>query len=240
VVPMSNLPSELLKVEEDRIQAVYAERQVGLRYSFFDPGHLFMVQERERHVLGLLNRFGYAQLETKKILEIGCGTGYWCREFIKWGARPENIFGIDILSERIAEARRLSPAAVSLQWGNASNLSFPDAMFDLVFQSTVFTSILDARLKGQIASEMQRVLKPEGAIVWYDFFINNPKNPNVRGVGRNEIRLLFPHCEIHFRRVTLAPPIARTLARRSWLICSCLSSLRFLNTHYLALIRKKG
>jgi len=107
-------------------------------------------------------------------------------------------------------------------------------------QSTVFSSILDNQLQSQIAREMLRMLKPQGAILWYDFFVDNPKNPSVRGVGARQIRVLFPDCEFTFRRVTLAPPLARALAWHSWLFCEFLASLRILNTHYLVLIRPKG
>jgi len=31
-----------------------------------------------------------------------------------------------------------------------------------------------------IATEMLRVLKPDGIILWYDYHMNNPKNPGVK------------------------------------------------------------
>ena len=37
--------------------------------------------------------------------------------------------------------------------------------------------------------------------------MDNPRNPNVRGIRADEIRALFPRCDISLRRVTLAPPI---------------------------------
>jgi ubiquinone/menaquinone biosynthesis C-methylase UbiE len=86
-------------------------------------------------------------LDTKKILEISWGTGFWLREFIKWGARPENITGVDLLPDRVSEARQLSPEGVRVECGSAVNLSFPNATFDLVLQATVFTSVLDLRMK---------------------------------------------------------------------------------------------
>ena len=99
---MESLLPESARVEEARIQMVYAHRQrYDARYSWFNPGHLFLVQERELRLLTLLQRHGFTLLDTYKMLEIGCGTGYWLREFIKWGARPENITGIDLLSDRV-------------------------------------------------------------------------------------------------------------------------------------------
>ena len=66
-------------------------------------------------------------------------------------------------------------------------------------------------MKQAIAREMLRVLKPQGSILWYDFFMDNPRNSNVRGIGRRELASLFPDCRIWLRRVTLAPPLARRI-----------------------------
>ncbi len=234
------LSPEFARVEEARIRAVYAKRQEGDRYSWFSPGHLFMIQERERRLLALLARHGFAPLNTKKILEIGCGTGYWLREFLKWGARPENITGIDLLLDRVAKARELCPGAVNVQCGSAAQLAFPDATFDLVLQSTVFTSVLDPDMKQQIASEMLRVVKGECLILWYDYHVNNPWNPDVRCVKKGEIYQLFPGCRIELQRITLAPPLVRLLALYSWLVCYVLERIPWLRTHYLGVIRKGG
>lgn len=69
--------------EEARIREAYARRQDGDRYSWFNPGHVVMVQECERRLFCLLKRYGHESLQEKKIAEIGCGTGYWLREFIR-------------------------------------------------------------------------------------------------------------------------------------------------------------
>ena len=52
----------------------------------------------------------FLPLEGRKIADIGCGTGNWLLEFIQWGAKPENLFGIDLNSPRIGEARHEFPA----------------------------------------------------------------------------------------------------------------------------------
>ncbi len=222
-----------------RICEAYARRQDRGRYSWFRTDYVFTMQQRERHVLALLRRCGLAdQLAAQKILDVGCGNGAWLRDFIKWGARSEHLFGVDLLSQRVEEGRRLCPAAVHLQQGNAAALGFPDASFDIVLQATVFTSILDAHLRRQVAAEMLRVLKPDGWILWYDFHFNNPRNPDVRGVKKAEIRQLFPACEIRLERTTLAPPLARTIAPVSWWTAQLLEKLPWLRTHYLGIIRR--
>ncbi len=228
-----------LELEEARIGTVYAQRQGASRYSWFTQGHLFHIQELERDILAALRAKDFSQLQDKKILEIGCGQGLWIREFIQWGAQPENITGIDVIPERVSQGRRLCPQGVQISCGNAAKLSFPDASFDLVLQFTVFSSILDMSVKELIAGEMLRVLKEGGVILWYDLRVDNPQNPNVKGIRKPEIVRLFPDCRIDLQRVSLAPPLARFLAPYSWLACHVLTQVQVLNTHYLAMLSKK-
>ena len=77
-----------------------------------------------------------------------------------------------------------------------------DGDYDLVMQSTMFASILDKQMKVQIAREMLRVLRLKGYILWCDFRVDNPSNPDVRGIRAKEVRDLFPTCR-------MAPPSAR-------------------------------
>jgi ubiquinone/menaquinone biosynthesis C-methylase UbiE len=231
---------ELASAEEACIRQAYARRTGSTqRYTWFDPGHLFMVQQLERRMLQALRRHGMESLQSKKILEIGCGNGHWLREFIKWGASPENLTGIDLLAERLAQARRISPAGLTLICGNAAQLEFADSHFDILLQATVFTSIRDLPVKRKVAAEMLRVLKPQGLLLWYDFHMNNPRNPDVHGIKRGEItNQLFPSCRIALERITLAPPLVRRLAPYTWLGCHVLSAIPWLCTHYLGTIRK--
>jgi SAM-dependent methyltransferase len=227
--------------EESRVRNAYARRNDAVepgRYSPFERANLLRLQELERGCLMLLERHGCRPLENKKILEIGCGSGYWLREFIQWGARPEHLAGIDLLPDRIAEATRLCPAGVTLRCGSATSLDLPDAAFDVAAQFVVFTSVLDASVKRAIAREMLRVLKPDGLILWYDFHVDNPRNPDVRGVKKSEIRRLFPGCTIDLRRITLAPPLGRKVVRFSRILYRFLSGIPFLCTHYVGAICK--
>ena len=108
------------RTEEARIRAAYAKREEDdSRYSWFSPGYQFMMQQRERRILSVLFRHGWTALESKTVLEVGCGTGQWLRDFIKWGARPENVMGVDLLAERVSKARRLCPPSVRIQCASA-------------------------------------------------------------------------------------------------------------------------
>lgn len=234
---LSDQEQARLEGETHRIRAAYARRRDQELYSWFNPANLFLMQARERRVLSLLKRLGLTSWEGRRLLEVGCGTGLWLGEFIKWGAPPESLVGVDLLADRIVAARERLAARVGLAQANAAFLPFPDASFDLVLQSMVFTSILDAAMKAAVAREMLRVLKPGGLILWYDYYLNNPKNPDVQGVKKREIRKLFPGCRVELERLTLAPPLARALAPYSFLLCYLLEKLPLLNTHYLGVIR---
>jgi ubiquinone/menaquinone biosynthesis C-methylase UbiE len=236
---MADLSDGAIATEEARIKSAYAKRSDGSLYSWFNPAYLFHLQELERRLLAMLRAQGLYSLNDKKILEIGCGEAYWLREFIKWGARPENITGIDFLPERIAKAKQLCPQGVGIHCANAGRLAFENDSFDLVLQFTVFTSILDFNVKKLMAREMLRVARDSGCIIWFDYHVNNPWNPDVRGIRKHEIRHLFPGCHIELHRVTLAPPLARILAPYSWLACYALQQMKIFNTHYLGLIRRK-
>ena len=238
---MSAMPS--LELEDSRLRNAYGRRDAqrdARLYSYFNRANLFIIQERERRMLALLARHGLSDLSCLRILEIGCGCGYWIRQFVQWGAKPKNLAGVDVLPLRIADARRLCPSGAALKCQNAAQLDFAEGSFDLVLASTVFSSILDASARKCVAAEMLRVLRPSGAILWYDFFVDNPANHDVKGVRKGQIRSLFPGCGVHAERITLAPPLARRLAGFSLGACRALGALRFLDTHYLALIERVG
>jgi len=223
--------------EEERIRKVYAHRHLrAARYSLFNPAQLLATHDLEAALLDLLKRKHKADLRQQKILEIGCGTGYWLRRLIDWGAQPTNLMGVDLLPERISEATTLSAPGVKFICRSAADTGVPNQSIDLVLQFTVFTSILDNALRRAVAREMVRVLKPDGLIIWYDYHVNNPRNPNVRRVPKSEIKVLFPDCLLGLRRITLAPPISRFVAPYSPLACLILRKLPFLCTHYLASI----
>ena len=228
--------------ESARIREVYRLRESNIpkdRYSLFKEENLLTHLDLQCEILRLFKRFERISLEKEKILDVGCGRAYWLRQMIQWGAQPENLFGIDLMPERLQDGEKLCPPQVSLECGDASHLDFPDACFTMVLQFTVFTSILDDVMKKHIAAEISRVLKPGGALLWYDYFVSNPSNPNVRGVSRREIVRLFPGFSIFLKRVTLAPPITRVVAPVSTAVYRLLSSLPPLRTHYLGFLQKQ-
>jgi SAM-dependent methyltransferase len=173
----------------------------------------------------------------KRVLEVGCG-GANLIDLIRLGFRPPHLVGNELREDRLAEARDRLPPAVTLLAGDASTLDLEKESFDIVLQSTVFTSILDDAFQQRLADRMWSWVRPGGGILWYDFIWNNPRNPDVRGVPVRRIRQLFPEGHLHVWPVTLAPPIGRRLCRLCPVLYPAVNALPFLRTHVLCWIRK--
>lgn len=224
--------------EVDAVVQRYARRVQNDLYSIMRPEVLHAFQERQRAILDLLARHAPGPLNRMRVLEIGCGTGANLLELLRLGFDPSNLAGNELLPERAAQARHNLPAAADVYPGDASALPFEPASFDIVYQSTVFTSLLDDAFQQRLAARMWEWLRPGGGILWYDFVFDNPRNPDVRGVPLSRIRALFPQGAIDSRRVTLAPPISRTVVKFHPAACRWFNALPFLRSHVLCWIRK--
>ena len=204
-------------------------------YSPLNPSALFMIQRRHREIRKILASFPL-DMKDVKLLEIGCGGGQWLAEFQMFGLLVSNLAGIELDEERAKFAKERIIGA-DIRAGNGASLPWEDSSFDIVFQSTVFTSILDDETKQKVAEEMKRVCKPNGLILWYDFAYNSPNNSNVKGVKKSEIRHLFNGWNCEIRKVTLAPPIARRVVPFCWLLAEKLESFfPWFRTHLIAKI----
>lgn len=227
-----------LEAERQRIIAEYDRRERELPkdyYALHHPANLFMHQEHERWLSRCLQRGGLVPLDGRRVLEVGCGHGNWLGVFESLGACRHDLAGIELGTDRAeATARRFPDADV--RSGDATRLPWDDHTFDVVFQRMMFTSILDPAARKQAAEEIVRVTRPGGALVWIDFFIN-PRNPQVRPLGRADIRALFPGWQATFHRTTLAPPLTRRLVPISWSLARAVEQLKIFNTFYIALLQ---
>src|SRR5262249_4820207 len=185
----------------------------------------------------LLRKAGVFPKRGDKLLEIGCGPLGWLGDLIGWGAKEGDLHAIELDPLRASRARDALPSA-AIRVGDAVSLPWPSDTFKLVVVSTLSTSILNRRVRRDIAAEIMRVLLPGGAVLWYDFACNNPSNPHVRKVSKGEVKELFASLDGMFRSVTLAPPLARAIAPISWALATALEGLPGLRTHLLAVLVK--
>ncbi len=226
------------EAETDAVAARYARRGASDRYSMLRPDVWQSVQERQRAMLALFVRLGFNDLSRLRLAEVGCGAGGNLLELLRCGFAAEHLAAAELLPERLALARRQLPCAVTLWAGDASQWPVEPASRDIVLQSTVFSSLLDDGFQQRLADAMWRWVAPGGGVLWYDFTVDNPRNPDVRGVALARIRQLFPQARTTVRRVTLAPPIARAACRLHPGLYPVLNALPLLRTHLLVWLAK--
>lgn len=243
----NTLEKEFLKSERQsevaRILAAYRDYDEkgcpGGKWGATQPGNEAMAAERAALVQGMIAGLGLPSLADQRLLDVGAGTGHILEFFAGLGFLPGNLYGIDLIPERVAAARLRFPR-FQLQEGNAEHLPFADGFFDVLVAFTLFSSILDPGMAQNVAAECARVLRPGGALIWYDFRYNNPANPNVRGMAFRRILALFPGFSCRLRTVTVLPPLARRLGRWTSSIYPLLARVPFLRTHYFGSLVKPG
>jgi len=222
------------------VRARYERRKTSVerdRYSALNGEVWQSMHERQRVMLRFFARRGLVNFDATRLLEIGCGGGGNLLEFLRLGFRPENLAGIELLEDRVALANRVLPAGI-VRGGDALRVAVESSSWDIVFQSVVFSSILDVTVQQELAARMWTMLKPGGGILWYDFTFDNPNNPDVRGIPVRRLQALFPGGHSTCWRVTLAPPLARRVCKIHSGLYPAFNAFPFLRTHVLAWIEK--
>jgi SAM-dependent methyltransferase len=227
--------------EADAVRERYARRSNetdARRYSMLSPVTFQAVHERQRQVLSLFRRLGFEDVSGLRLVEVGAGAGGSMLEFLRIGFAPENLMGIELLPERVAVARQVLPAGLRFVLGDASEQRIAAGSVDIVYQSGVFSSLLDDDFQIALARTMWQWVRPGGGVLWYDFAFDNPANPDVRGVSVRRVRQLFPEGRVWWRRVTLAPPLARRVAPIHPALYTFFNAIPYLRTHRLCWIGK--
>jgi SAM-dependent methyltransferase len=225
--------------ETDAVRERYAHRPADdPRYHPLNPDVWQSRLERERVLLRWLAERDWRDLGALRAVDVGCGTGSQLLDLLRLGFAAGHLTGLELLPQRHAQARARLPADVTLWLGDATQAPIEPASQDLVLQSTVFSSLLDDDFQQRLAEVMWRWVRPGGGIWWYDFTRDNPRNPDVRGVPLARVAALFPRGTIRSWRVTLAPPLARSVCRVHPSLYGVFNALPPLRTHVLCWIGK--
>ncbi len=233
--------SNAAKSESLRIKAEYERREIEIEpdlYAPWQPAEILLISERKRVAALMLKSLDRFPSVGSRCLEIGYGKLGWLADVLSWGIDETDLHGIELDAVRAARAQKALPQA-DLKVGDATQLPWRNDYFNLVVASTVYSSILDQSVREMISKEISRVVSPDGVVILYDMAVGNPQNNSLRAVKYDEVRTMFPDFKCYFRSVTLAPPIARAIAKRSWTLAVLLSSLPFLRTHFVAILVKQ-
>ncbi|MDQ3867074.1 MAG: methyltransferase domain-containing protein [Actinomycetota bacterium] len=136
---------------------------------------------------GVANPFSLGELEPgERVLDVGCGAGTDSLVAAQMVGPRGSVTGIDMTPEMLAKSRgsaeEMNVANVDFLQGEAEDLPFEDAAFDVVISNGVIDLIPD---KEAVFSEMFRVLAPGGRVQIADVTIQNP----VSEEGRRKIDL---------------------------------------------------
>jgi ubiquinone/menaquinone biosynthesis C-methylase UbiE len=113
-----------------------------------------------------------------RVLDVGCGLGGTARFLAN--QYKCSVSGIDLTEEYVSVGKRLTDLVglsdrVELRHGSALEIPFDNESFDVVWTEHVQMNIAD---KGKFYSEMARVLRPGGRLLFHDIF---------RGLGDSPI-----------------------------------------------------
>ena len=101
-------------------------------------------------------------LHGRKVLDLGCGYGWFCRWARDNGAA--DILGIDVSEKMLARARATSAdPAITYTRADMEQLDLPSASFDLVYSSLALHYV--ENLRG-VMSQVYRSLVPGGRLVF--------------------------------------------------------------------------
>jgi ubiquinone/menaquinone biosynthesis C-methylase UbiE len=227
--------------EAERIRRVYAgydeDARVQARRDRANRANVIVESERAAAMDEALASIRSVPLAEAEILDVGCGTGDELARLVAAGADPARCHGVDLLPDRVARARGRLPDA-DLRQADARHLPHDSATMDLVVLKVVLSSVLDHGIAARIAREVDRVLRPGGAVLWYDNRYPNPFNRHVRGISRRELGDLFPGYGVRLRTVTVVPPLVRPLGRATDRAYAALARLEHLRVRYAGALSK--
>ena len=119
----------------------------------------------------------------KRVLDIGCGTGYWCCQAAQYGATRVDGFDRQETMVKLAKHATLQLKTVNIQLGDIMNMPYNDNSFDIALSIHV-TNVLPIQMLSKHFKELHRVLVPGGKALVLN--LSNPAFQNILTDGANE------------------------------------------------------
>ncbi len=224
--------------ELETIRSTYRRYRAEGRARLWDPmnrGYARMMRDRNTALIDLVRRS--LPPTGGRVLDLGAGDGRLAEVVQRAGIPVRRWIGVDLDPGAMAVAAEAIPWAEFLE-ASADRLPFEDAAFDLAVTSTLFSSLQNRELEHGAATEVSRVLKPGGWLVWYDLRYDNPKNPRIHGVTATYLADLFPGWRRELRSITLIPPVARRLGWLTPVAYPLLEVIPILRSHLVGRLER--
>ena len=142
----------------------HARRYAEVSHSFIQSVYTEVSHPGLTGDMALISRMQELVPAGSRGLDAGCGSG--ARDVFFYWQGGYDIYGVDAVSENIAEARRLHPdiaSRVSVA-DLRESLDYPDCWFDFVTCNAVIQHIEPAIALGTTLPELARVLKVGGVL----------------------------------------------------------------------------
>jgi len=152
---------------DSHIKKMHVKRAFSSASSSYDEHAVLQREIADR----LLAHLSFTKLEPKRILDIGCGTGYFTR-LLRSKYKKTEIVALD-LSEAMVKTTRKAHSR-RMPWhgrnqhsiGDAASLPFKAERFDLVCSNLAMQWLPEPQ---EMLQEMRRVLAPGGLILFSTF-----------------------------------------------------------------------
>ena len=224
--------------ERNRLQRIYASYSTDPYYQriWSNDEARFMLERKWEEIARLVKDEG-VDVGSARVLDLGAGNGSDCERLRGLGFRPDHIVAIDLLHE-YARSAKTGHGWLTVLQADGAHLPFRAGAFDLVYQSTVLSSVLDKDRRKDICAEVLRVLAHNGLFVSYDTRYPNPWNRNTHPLRAREMRAAFSGCQVKARSVTPVPQLMRLVGSLSRAIVRVIDTVPLLRSHLLAVVRK--
>lgn len=152
------MPSAEQKLETDKLKASRFDFDLtaGSYDTWYASRRGAMYDRLEKK---LITDFLPAEVERKRLLEVGCGTGHWSRFFSEYGFE---VTGVDVSERMINAALQNGIPNVSFHMADGHLLPFGDGTFDLTAAITTLEFVRDAEA---VLREMIRCTRKPGMIL---------------------------------------------------------------------------
>jgi ubiquinone/menaquinone biosynthesis C-methylase UbiE len=171
------------------------------------------------------------------VVDLGAGDGDDGLHLLELGWGERQYLAFDLRPEGMRPIRMLAPRALCVA-SQASRMPLQDESVEIVHQSTMLTSIIDAGRREAVYAEIRRVVAPGGSFLSYDMRRSNPWNRNTQPVTLPELRRAFAGWRTRSASITALPPLLRRLAHLGPPAWRMAEAIPFLRTHLLFLARK--